>query len=179
MGSSTLFLLINLVGGSVVLGSYIAGLCIYPDTRSSLWGNLGNTSQKIFVVSMVVAAIGYVVFILFMGFTKDGNQFSQYFIWGTFSPSVVCALFLISSAIWMPATIAYINTDNIIWWVITVAVLWFSAFWILTLFIGITLSGLDRTTPFTLVTIIGLGYVTFHCLILDAIVWVIKFPKLH
>lgn len=179
MSSSTLFLFINLVGGSAVLGSYIAGLYFYPDTRSSLWGSLGETSQKTFVISMVIAAIGYVIFILFMGFTKDGNQFSQYFIWGLFSPGLVCALFLIFSAIWMPATIAYINTNNIIWWVITVGVLWISAFWVLTLLIGIILSGLDRSTPFTLLAILGLGYVVFHCLILDAIVWVIKFPKLY
>ena len=78
----------------------------------------------------------------------------------------------------MAATIAYITSSKIIWWVITVASLWFSALSILILLFEIMISGLDRATPFSFVAIIGLGYITFHCLGLDAVVWFIKFPKL-
>ena len=61
MEPSTNFLLINIIGGILVISSYFWGYIKYPFHRSLLWGSIGLNFQKIFVLSMICGMLGYLV----------------------------------------------------------------------------------------------------------------------
>jgi hypothetical protein len=87
-------------------------------------------------------------------------------------------VFLLAAAVWMPATITYLETGNAIWWVIGVGSLWVTA---LTLFATITLlivtPAMIPVSFYGILAISGTSYITFHCLVFDAIVWVSLFSR--
>jgi len=58
---STIFFLVNLVGGILVLSSYAWGLWAFPFHRHLIWGDIGVSTQKFIVPFMFLAAIGYIV----------------------------------------------------------------------------------------------------------------------
>ena len=66
---------INVVGGILVLGSYVQGLMAHPDNRNALWGGVPNSVQPLYTVSMILAALGYFAFTYFVMFKIDAAEF--------------------------------------------------------------------------------------------------------
>ena len=52
MTNTSIFFLVNLVGGLAVLGSYCVGLYLYPDQRTALWGGVVGNWKTLFTTSM-------------------------------------------------------------------------------------------------------------------------------
>jgi hypothetical protein len=115
MPNAHIFLLVNILGGSAVLGSYAFGLILYPDNRMDLWGEIEGIWQTIFVTSMLLAAAGYLFFLGYIYMFKP-MVFDQGLILGPDTLSILSTVFLASATAWMPATIAYINNDSGFWW---------------------------------------------------------------
>ena len=174
MSATQMFVLINLIGGVAVLGSYFLGLLYFADLREGLWGGVSGNLRIVFTLSMVGAAVGYLAFCYLMVFGGFGTSINgSYLQWAI--PSLV-AIFLISAATWMPATSVYLNTSNSFWWMLSVIVLWTTALPLLILTASLLFhspESLENSVKY--ISVVGLGWITFHCLVLDACIWVVLF----
>ena len=75
----------------------------------------------------------------------------------------------------MPALVMYFKTDLIFWWFIVVGVLWITALSLISM-LFVVISSDAPSSLYKNMSIYGLSYIIFHCLILDAIIWVAKLP---
>ena len=174
MSATQIFVLVNFLGGVSVLGSYFLGLKNFPDLREDLWGGISGSLRVFFTLSMLGAAVGYLTFCFIMVFGPLGSAIADSYLQWAF-PSLV-AIFLFSAAIWMPATIQYLNTANSLWWNLSVFALWTTALSLLILAVLLLFYSpetLDNWVKY--IGVIGLGWITFHCLVLDACIWVALF----
>ena len=79
----------------------------------------------------------------------------------------------------MPLTVAYLNTENELWWALAVTSLWITAASLLIMVFVMFRLDLGVNYASRYIALSGLIYISFHCLVLDAIIWVSKFPKIH
>lgn len=179
MTHSQIFTLINGLGGAAVIGSYAVVLIAYPETKEYLWGGIGGVWRSIFTGSMIVAGSGYLMFVSMVLFGSGAEFFDRGNIMGTHTLSFLCAIFLGSATVWMPSTVAYINTQLLVWWIVAVSVLWITALSLIAMGIVVATTSADETNLCKFLALSGLLYISFHCLVLDAVVWVSKFPKTH
>jgi len=174
-----IFTLINVIGGGMVLGGYAIFLYLFPDQRESLWGGIEGGWRVVFTASMLPAAVGYVTFFFLvvykLGVTYSGVGIPS-FLTGPNTMIFLCALFLAGASVWMPSTIAFIRSQDTFWWIVAVGSLWITA--ISLILMVVTLYGAEFAGPlvYKYIALAGLIYICFHCLVLDAIVWVAKFP---
>ena len=174
MTNTSIFFLVNLVGGIAVLGSYCAGLYLYPDQRTALWGGVVGNWKTLFTTSMFFAATGYIVFCYTMTISDGANESS---FLGKYTFIILAAAFLFSASVWMPATLQYLDTKNEIWWVVSVTSLWITAACLTCMGLAFNFTEFPNVNLFqNSVTSIGMICITFHCLVFDAIIWVTKFP---
>ena len=174
MTNTSIFFLVNLVGGIAVLGSYCAGLYLYPDQRTVLWGGVVGNWKTLFTASMFFAAAGYLVFCYTMTISDGANESS---FLGKYTFTILAAAFLFSASVWMPATLQYLDTKNEIWWIVSVTSLWITAASLTCMGLAFHFTEFPNENLFqNSVTLIGIIWVTFHCLVFDAIIWVAKFP---
>ena len=173
------FLVVNLVGGVAVLLSYALMLMWYPEHRESLWGGVGGGLRKLFVLSMLIAAVGYLTFLYLVTSKGVAGVSNGEGLLVTYAPSVLCGIFLTASTTWMPLTVAYLNTESELLWILAVTSLWITVVSLLAMAFVIFRSdaGMDYGNRY--IALSGLIYISFHCLVLDAIVWVSKFPRIH
>ena len=173
MSSKNIFLGVNIVGGIFVLGGYALGLTFYPEYNETLWGGVKGTLRNIFTISILPEAVGYLTFCYITMFKNGAEAINRNSIIGQHPVSVLSAIFLASAAVWMPTLIAYIHTGESYWWILSVSSLWITGLSLLTLTI---ITSNTSTSEMSQVSknaaVIGLAYITFHCLVIDAIVWV-------
>lgn len=176
MGTQQIVLLvINVIGGAAVIGSYTYGLRGQPGGASALWGGVPTNVIPVFTVSMILAALGYFAFLYHILFQlePDGALIGGRFGFGLFH--AIFLLILIPSALWMPLTNVYVGAPNSGLWIgvrtvlaivglASVALVW-------------ALLSLQTKTPGVSywLAIAGSGYFAFHTAILDAIVWAALF----
>jgi hypothetical protein len=115
MSNTPVFVLVNVIGGATVLVSYALGLLLYPETKMSLWGGIQGCWQTIFIVAMLPAAIGYLLFFYVMIFRSGVDTFTQTSVLGAHTPNILYVIFLVSATVWMPSTITYLNTQQSGW----------------------------------------------------------------
>ena len=173
MTNVLVFFLVNLVGGIVVLGSYAVGLYLYPDFRNALWGGVTGSWRTFFTISMFFAAAGYLVFCYSMTISDAADKSS---FLGRHTFSILATFFLISASVWMPATLKYLATNDNLWWILSVISLWTTAasLCFLAIFFGLSKYESIGALQFSL-TLAGIIWITIHCLLFDAIIWVAKF----
>ena len=182
MSVTTVFLIVNVIGGTTVLGSYWLGIYYYIYQPESLWGGVNGSLRTFFTISMQPAALGYLAFFYFMVFKSGIDAFASSSLLGQqtqHAPSIICALFLTASTIWMPATISYVNSQEWSWWIAAVLSLWTTGFALVGLSNMFYVNTVESISWARNLALIGLLYITFHCVVLDAIIWVLKFPRLH
>ena len=173
MPSKNIFLGVNIFGGILVLGGYILGIIFYPEYNEAMWGGVAGTVRNIFTISMLPAAVGYLTFCYVAMFKNGAEAINKNSVLGKHTVSVISAIFLASAAVWMPTLIAYIHTSESYWWILSVSSLWVTALSLLALtIITTTTSTSEISRASKNAAVIGLAYITFHCLVIDAIVWV-------
>ena len=168
-------LLINVIGGIAVIGSYIYGLNAQSAGAAVLWGGVPTNIQPIYAVSMILSAIAYFTFIYYLLVRLNPAEVS---IARKFNYSLFYWIFiamLLPSAFWMPLTNLYVVSPVLIYWILIRAVLFIVGFASLAL-----VWALIKTVPYTegiarRAAIAGSIYFTFHTLILDAIIWALLF----
>jgi hypothetical protein len=112
------WLVINVVGGIAVLGSYAHGLITHPDTRELLWGTMPGALKSIYGVTMWLAAAGYLVFMHHVFFRVDVGKARVGQRFGFGAINACCAAVVFASALWMPLTFAYLDQPSPALWVL-------------------------------------------------------------
>lgn len=164
-------LVINIICGVAVIGSYILGLSSQTGGANALWGGVPNSIRPIYGISMILSALGYFAFLYFVLFRLVPAEVS---VAGRFSFSLFYAIFLvilIPSAFWMPLTNAYIDNPNTALWV---------GIRIVLVFVGLASIGLvwallklqaEVSGIAHWLAVVGSAYFAFHTFILDALLW--------
>jgi len=176
MGTQQIILLvINLVGGVGVIGSYIFGLNMQAEGANALWGGIPENIRPVYGISMILAALGYFAFIYFIFFRLVP---SEVVISGRFGFSLFYAIFLvilIPSAFWMPLVNSYIGNPSTSTWIGVRTVLALVGLASIALVWAI-LSLQSRVPSISYwLAVAGSAYFAFHTVILDAIVWAALF----
>lgn len=171
------FTLINLIGGTAVLTSYVVVLALYPDLRSDFWGQINGGLRIIFTGSMLLAGAGYLLFLYWTVFTIGDNTSNSQWLVESHWPGVLVGMFLTFSTIWMPLTAALLKTGNESLWISIVVILWVVAISLWALFILVIIHYWNDASWTSFLATAGLFYIALHCTILDAIVWVNRFPR--
>ena len=67
MGTQQIILLIiNILGGAAVIGSYVFGLSGQSGGTNVLWGGVPSSLRPVYTVSMILSALGFFAFIYFI-----------------------------------------------------------------------------------------------------------------
>ncbi len=179
MRTNIQFLWINIIGGIAVLGGYLYALLNHPNTGNDLWGGIPQNWRAWIVTSMFIAAFGYIIAMYYFIY-RDGLDVK--FFWGKTEASVmviILVLFFVSASMWIHSTFAYLEMPAAGTWNLIQFELRVTAISIVLITIGLA-SASDVINPeLHRWSVIGLSFISFHCLILDAILWTIKFPNLH
>ena len=164
------FLLTNIILGLGVILSYLWGI-IYNDDPSLLWGRVNENHIPYIVLSMLLGAIGYLIFSSFFLYIKKLNSLTfkqfKYLI-----NLYICILF--PSSLWMPLSVLYLNTGNKLILVTDLLCLYIVGLSALLLTKFIIDNKIENSMIWKLSVIGGLQFV-FHTLILDAVYWGINF----
>jgi hypothetical protein len=165
-----ILLLINVLGGAAVIGSYVLGLR-GGSSSDVLWGQVPESIRPVYMISMVICALGYFAFLYFLLVrTIPGDVV----ISGRFGYGLFYSIFLfilVPSALWMPLTNLYVDNPQTGTWIavrVVLAVVGLAAIalaWAL-----FTLRPNNRGAAYW-AAVAGSCYFAFHTAILDAIVW--------
>lgn len=105
------WLAINALGGVAVLGSYAHGIITHPETRNALWGTMPEELKAVYNVTMLLAAGGYFLFSYYFVVRTDADRvrIGRY---GFGLINALYALIMVTSALWMPLTFAYLGSPS-------------------------------------------------------------------
>jgi len=178
MGTQQIILLIiNILGGAAVIGSYIFGLNAPTGGANALWGGVPQNIRPIYGVSMILSALGYFAFLYFILFRLGPAETS---ISGIFGFSLFYAIFLvilIPSALWMPLTNAYISNPSPGMWIGIRTVLALVGIGSIALVWALLTLQTKIPGGSYWLAVVGSGYFAFHTAILDAIIWAALFKS--
>ena len=170
-----ILLIINILGGAAVIGSYVFGLKGQSGGANVLWGGVPNSLRPVYTVSMILSALGFFAFIYFILFRLVPDEV---LIGGRFGFSLFYAIFLVilvASAFWMPLTNAYVGNPSTGMWIGIRTVLALVGLGSIALMLALlTLQTKVPGISYWL-AVAGSGYFAFHTAILDAIVWAALF----
>jgi hypothetical protein len=170
-----LMLLINIIGGAALLGSYAYGILTHPNASQILWGEVPESIRPYYSANMLLAAMGYFAFIYFILFRL--NQVKTK-VAGRFGFGLFTALFagiLFPSTLWMPLTFLAVERSSLaLVWTVRI-VLWLVGLASLALFYAIL--KVEPRQPLWAQRVALVGSIAFciQTVILDAIIWVIFF----
>jgi hypothetical protein len=166
-----ILLIINIIGGAAVIGSYVHGLLTNMVSTSALWGGVPESVRLVYIVSMVLAALGYLSFMHFILFRLIPVEVK---IAGKFTFNIFYAIFLgilVPSVFWMPLTYALIDNYSTALWIgirlvlILVGLSSCALVWVL-----LRLGDGKPRLPYWF-AIIGSIYFAFHTAVLDMLLW--------
>ena len=167
-----LFLLVNLILGFAVILSYIWGLVYYPEYGSALWGKIETNNIPYIIFSMLLAAVGYFVFSFYFLNYKKFQTFNTLEYLYILSLYIVILFF---SALWMPLSIGFINTNNNFFLILDLVSLYLVGISSLLLTIFLIQDKSLRRKLIWKLSVLGGFQFTFHTLIIDAIYWGMNF----
>jgi hypothetical protein len=170
-----LLLIINIIGGASVIGSYILGLKSHTGGTEVLWGGASPAIRPMYAVSMILSALGYFALIYFVLFKLDPVSMSiaDKFGYGFFS--ILFILILGASALWMPLTYVYIGQHvPAIWLAIRVVLLIVGLSSCVMVWALLNLNIGTGSVAYWL-AVAGSAYFAFHTTILDALAWPVLF----
>lgn len=168
-------LLINVLGGLAVLGSYYWGIATH-DNPGVVWGGVPEWLKPAYTVSMLTAAGGYFLFagFLLVGVDADRARFAGGYGFGLIN--VLFLMILVPSALWMPLTFRMLEAPSPGLWIAIRVVLGLVGIGSLGL-LGAVATVVPRT-PVVAHALAVAGLVAFavQTALLDAIVWPAYFP---
>ncbi len=168
-------LIINITLGSLVLFSYAHGLMTNPKQSGALWGSVPESILPFYTVSMISAALGYLVFTSFILVALDPAKtiIAHRFPYELFL--VLYVLILLPSALWMPLTFATIKNPSLLTWVLIRVVLFTVG--IASVLLLISIIKVQPNEPKWAYRLAIAGAVAFcnQTMILDALVWPVYF----
>jgi hypothetical protein len=167
-----IFLIINIVGGIAVIGSYVLGLSGKTGGANALWGGMPLSVRPIYTISMVISALGYFAFLYFILFRLDSVSFNFNVLY------LIFLGILVPSAFWMPLTNVFIAHPGTALWItirLVLAIVGLSS----CALVGVLFSLHAKETGLAYwLALAGSVYFAFHTAILDMILWPIFFKML-
>ena len=98
-------LFVNTILGLLLLYSYYFSINKLENSQR-LWGRIHEKYRPIYVISMLIAALGYIFMIYFLGFkVKNNSKLMNEIL-------VLQIIVILASMLWMPLTIRYIKNKN-------------------------------------------------------------------
>ena len=170
-----ILLIINVIGGAAVIGSYVYGLNAQAGGANVLWGGVPVNIRPVYTISMILSALGYFAFLYYIFFRLNPAQTSIAGVSGFTIFYVIFLLILIPSAFWMPLTNVYVgNPSTGLWvWVRTVlALVGLASIALVWALLSLETRGSGIAY---LAAVVGSAYFAFHTAILDAVVWAALF----
>jgi hypothetical protein len=107
-------IIINILGGIAVLGSYVLGFTSRPDAAEVLWGGVPASLRPLYSANMFLAAAGYFAFSLYLlRLNPDETRVAGRFGYEIYN--ILYAAILVPSALWMPLTLAAVEQSSPGW----------------------------------------------------------------
>ncbi len=172
-----ILLVINVIGGAAVIGSYIFGLGGSSGGANVLWGGVPANIRPVYFVSMIICAVAYfaILYYLFFRLTPGEVVIAGRFNYSLFY--IIFILMLIPSALWMPLTNLYVANPGTGLWIGIRTVLFIVGLASIALCWAIlSIQGKVPGVSYWL-AVVGAGYFAFHTMILDGIVWAALFRQ--
>jgi hypothetical protein len=164
-------IIVILLGGMAVLGSYVYGFLTHPDFADVLWGGVPENIRPFYTINMFLAAAGYFAFTYFVLFQlnpPDTRIFGR-FGYGLFT--VVYTAILVPSALWMPLTLLAIEQADLgLIWIVRLVLVVVGLASLGLLFALIKIEPRQPTWVHQL-AIAGSVFFCIQTVILDALVW--------
>jgi len=170
-----ILLIINVVGGIAVIGSYILGLSGQAGGANALWGGIPAGIRPVYLISMILSALGYFAFLYYILFRLAPAGVNIAGIFGFSLFYVIFIFMLIPSAFWMPLTNMYVAAPSPGLWIGIRTVLILVG--LASLLLVWALLSLQTKVPGIAywLAVAGSSYFAFHTVILDAIIWPVLF----
>ncbi len=164
-------LIINVVGGIAVLGSYVYGITTHLNPGDALWGGVPDALRPLYSVSMLAATAGYFAFSGYLFFAVDPNTSLVGARVGFGIVNLLYAVILGASALWMPLTFAMLENDSEALWSAIRAVLAITGAGSLALLSLLLLLQPRRPRLPYVLAAMGLCAFAFQTAVLDAVIW--------
>ena len=171
-----ILLVINLLGGTAVVGSYIHGIKTHPNTRGKAWGNVPAGLKLWYTLSMLTAAAGYLAFAYFILFEADPDDIEILGGDGFWVFYIICAAILIPSALWMPLTFSMIERPRGAKWFAIRLVLVVVGIASIGLLASLITLELGEPPAAYRASVIGICFFCIQTALLDALIWPVYFP---
>lgn len=167
---------LNVLGGIAVLGSYAHGLATHPATRMQLWGDVPDGIRPLYTASMFGAMFGYFAFTYFVFLRADPERTRTALGLGYALFPILYGAMLLSAALWMPLTFAWLAAPSAGLWLAVRGVLAVTG--LASVGIVVALLRMEPRTPAWAHRLAVLGSVLFawQTAVLDALVWTAYFP---
>ena len=164
-------LIIILVGGIAVLGSYVLGPLTQPGAATLLWGGVPQEVRPFYTVGMFLGAGGYFAFTYYLLFrlAPDTTRVAGRFGFGLFN--ALYTAILLPSALWMPLTLLAVEQPSpaLLWLVrIVLGVVGAAS---LGLFFALRKVRPPQTSWAYRLAMVGSLFFCIQTVILDALVW--------
>jgi len=110
-------ILLIVIGGSTVLGSYVLAFAFEPAIRSGLWGGVPESLRSFYTVNMLLAATGFFPATWLLGFKTPLEDFRARtgLAWEALIGAY--AAILMPSALWLPLTALHLQQPSPWLWV--------------------------------------------------------------
>jgi hypothetical protein len=164
-------IVINVLGGGAVLGSYALGFLDQPEAGTLLWGGVPAAMRPLYTAGMLIAALGYFAFTgyLFLGVDAREARVGERFGFGIFNGLYIGIL--VPSALWMPLTFVMVEQPSAWLWLvirIVLAIVGLSSLGLLTALLF--LQPKRKAWAYWLAVAGTVGF-SIQTAILDAVVW--------
>jgi hypothetical protein len=172
-----LLIILNVLGGIAVLGSYALGLASHPGAGSQVWGGVPESIRPFYTVNMFLAAAGYFAFSFFVFFRLDPDRTRFPGGYGFRALHVLYALILFPSALWMPLTFSMLDAPSAALWAAIRLVLFLVGIGSLGLIAAVATARPVEAPIARGIAIAGAIPFAIQTALLDALIWPAYFPS--
>lgn len=177
MGYQATFVIINVIGGCAVLGSYAHGFAADPQLVPQLWGGVPEAVRPYYTANMFLAAAGYLIAFAYIlrrlspaERAVGGTPLYERLNW-LYAAALFCA------ALWMPLSLAMLKApDAALWWCVRAVLLVTGGAAVAILALVVQLRQHGAAGAFFWLSVAGLGAFVLQTAVLDALIWPALFP---
>ncbi len=173
-GKSLNLSLINILGGSCVLLSYLHGAA--AEEVRGIWGGIAPAWQPLYTASMLAATVGYFPFTYFLLRNIDLDEGSFAGDLGYNAIAAAYLLILLPSSMWLPLTLRMLQAPSSLLWLLIRVDLSLVALGTITLIVAAATYRPVTSEKMRVAALIGLAFFALQTVILDGVIWPALFP---
>jgi hypothetical protein len=157
------YIIILSLSGIILLYSYYYFLKDY--NISKLWGKIKGNLLKIYYLSMILSVFGFIALFYYL---LISNNFTKNDIFKIF---IFLLLIILTSILWTPLSIKYLETNKNIFKYLTFFVLFLVALFTFLLLIALYNVNDNKYSLYKIIGLIGMTYFFIHVFFFDFIIW--------